>query len=195
MASAAPRAWASSRRWRSRRCARCSSELTPGEAPPGVACSPAPLHVLAGAVLEQHGLATAVTRLLPVMVPGNLSLRLDFDGYVPQVVRHEQALLRVCQEAVSNVIRHAAGGTRQGHRARRRAARAAARGRRRSRRRRGLITRLRPREHGTSPGRARRLAQARTARSAGHGARGHHPAARPRLDRLSRSRTRCAARA
>jgi two-component system, NarL family, sensor kinase len=82
-------------------------ELTPGEAPPGVGFNPAPPHVLAGAVLTQHGLATAVTRLLPVMVPGNLSLHLDFDGYVPQVVRHEQALLRVCQEAVSNVIQHA----------------------------------------------------------------------------------------
>ena len=40
------------------------------------------------------------------MVPGNLVLHLDFDGYVPQVLRNERALLRVCQEAVSNVIRH-----------------------------------------------------------------------------------------
>ena len=82
-------------------------ELLPGEATFGTAPSAAPLHVLAGALLEQHGLATAVTRLLPVMVPGNLALRLDFDGYVPQTARHERALLRVCQEAVSNVIRHA----------------------------------------------------------------------------------------
>jgi two-component system, NarL family, sensor kinase len=82
-------------------------ELTPGEAPAGAARSAAPLHILAGALLEQHGLATAVTRLLPVMVPGDLSLHLDFAAYVPQVVRHERALLRVCQEAVSNVIRHA----------------------------------------------------------------------------------------
>ena len=58
-------------------------------------------------LLEQHGLATAVTRLLNVMVPGNLALHLDFDGYVPQAIVHERALLRVCQEAVSNVIRHA----------------------------------------------------------------------------------------
>ena len=48
-----------------------------------------------------------MTRLLNVMVPGNLALHLDFDGYVPQVILHERALLRVCQEAVSNVIRHA----------------------------------------------------------------------------------------
>ena len=48
-----------------------------------------------------------MTRLLNVMVPGNLALHLDFDGYVPQAMAHERALLRVCQEAVSNVIRHA----------------------------------------------------------------------------------------
>jgi signal transduction histidine kinase len=68
------------------------------------------LQVLAGALLEQHGLETAVTRLLPVMVPGTLGLHLDFQGYAPQAVRHERALLRVCQEAVSNVIRHAGAG-------------------------------------------------------------------------------------
>jgi signal transduction histidine kinase len=40
-------------------------------------------------------------------VPGNLRLQLDFDGYSPQTADNERALLRVCQEAVSNVIRHA----------------------------------------------------------------------------------------
>ena len=82
-------------------------ELMPGEPPSGIPQSAAPLHVLAGALLTQHGLATAVTRLLPVMVPGNLALHLDVDSYVPQAVPLERALLRVCQEAVSNVIRHA----------------------------------------------------------------------------------------
>ena len=77
------------------------------ETPAGIPQSAAPLHVLAGALLEQHGLATAVTRLLPVMVPGNLALRLDVDSYVPQALPLERALLRICQEAVSNVIRHA----------------------------------------------------------------------------------------
>jgi signal transduction histidine kinase len=85
-------------------------ELMPGDASPGGALSAAPLHVLASALLDQHGLATAVTRLLPVLVPGNLALHLDFDGYVPQAIRHERALLRVCQEAVSNVIQHAGAG-------------------------------------------------------------------------------------
>jgi signal transduction histidine kinase len=82
-------------------------ELTPGDAISVLAPSGAPLQALAGVLLEQHGLATAVTRLLNVMVPGNLALHLDFDGYVPQAIAHERALLRVCQEAVSNVIRHA----------------------------------------------------------------------------------------
>jgi signal transduction histidine kinase len=95
-------------------------ELMPGEGLSGEepsadiskddARSAAQLQVLAGALLEQHGLETAVTRLLPVMVPGNLGLHLDFLGYAPQAVRHERALLRVCQEAVSNVIRHAEAG-------------------------------------------------------------------------------------
>jgi signal transduction histidine kinase len=95
-------------------------ELMPGDGLPDeepsadgskdVARSAAQLQVLAGALLEQHGLETAVTRLLPVMVPGNLGLHLDFRGYAPQAVRHERALLRVCQEAVSNVIRHAGAG-------------------------------------------------------------------------------------
>ena len=82
-------------------------ELMPGETTLDAARSPASLQVLAGALLEQHGLATAVTRLLPLMVPGELTLKLNFDGYVPQAAAHERALLRVCQEAVSNVIRHA----------------------------------------------------------------------------------------
>jgi len=82
------------------------NELMPSDAT-RVVPSGAPLHALAGVLLEHHGLATAVTRLLPVMVPDNLALHLDFDGYVPQAVRNERALLRVCQEAVSNVIRHA----------------------------------------------------------------------------------------
>jgi signal transduction histidine kinase len=33
-------------------------------------------------------------------------LHLDFEGYVPQAVQHERTLLRVCQEGVSNAIRH-----------------------------------------------------------------------------------------
>jgi len=86
-------------------------ELMPGGASPeefpASAGDGAPLHALASALLERHGLATAVTRLLSTMVPDTLALQLDFEGYVPQAMDHERTLLRVCQEAVSNVIRHA----------------------------------------------------------------------------------------
>jgi signal transduction histidine kinase len=86
-------------------------ELIPGGEPSTVssadAANAAPLHVLASALLDWHGLATSVTRLLSMMVPHDLALHLDFDCYIPQALGHERALLRVCQEAVSNVIRHA----------------------------------------------------------------------------------------
>ncbi len=56
--------------------------------------------------LRRHALPGALTRLLAAMVPETLELKLDFSGYTPQDLRHEQALFRVCQEAVSNAIRH-----------------------------------------------------------------------------------------
>ena len=74
---------------------------TPRAARRRCTCSPARL-------LEQHGLATAVTRLLPVMVPGNLVAAPGFRRLCAAGGdRNERALFRVCQEAVSNVIRHA----------------------------------------------------------------------------------------
>ena len=57
--------------------------------------------------LREHALPGALTRLLAAMVPESLELRLDFAGYEPQRIEHEEALFRVCQEAVSNAIRHA----------------------------------------------------------------------------------------
>ncbi len=159
-------------------------ELTPGETSSGNERNPAPLHVLAGALLTQHGLATAVTRLLPLMVPGNLSLHLDFDGYVPQVVGHERALLRVCQEAVSNVIRHAS--------AERVKVTVRVDGK-------GVQLRVADDGCGIAPDAPRGLGLAsmerrleeiggslhpRAARAAGHRAGGHHSPARPRSDRL-----------
>ncbi len=56
--------------------------------------------------LREGGLAAALTRLLPSMMPDTLNLQLHFDAYVAQDLLHEEALYRVCQEAVSNVIRH-----------------------------------------------------------------------------------------
>ncbi len=57
--------------------------------------------------LREHALPGALTRLLAAMVPETLELKLDFAAYEPQVLEHEEALFRVCQEAVSNAIRHA----------------------------------------------------------------------------------------
>jgi two-component system NarL family sensor kinase len=57
--------------------------------------------------LKHHALPGALTRLLAAMVPENLELKLEFGAYdVPQAIPHEEALFRVCQEAVSNAIRH-----------------------------------------------------------------------------------------
>ena len=58
--------------------------------------------------LKQHALPGALTRLLAAMVPDALDLKLDFGGYQAQQIGQEEILFRVCQEAVSNAIRHAA---------------------------------------------------------------------------------------
>jgi nitrate/nitrite-specific signal transduction histidine kinase len=57
--------------------------------------------------LRAHALPGALTRLLAAMVPEHLELKLEFGSYRTQHVEVEQALFRICQEAVSNVIRHA----------------------------------------------------------------------------------------
>jgi signal transduction histidine kinase len=57
--------------------------------------------------LKEHALPGALKRLLEAMAPENLALRLDFGNYVAQRLEYEETLYRVCQEAVSNVIRHA----------------------------------------------------------------------------------------
>jgi signal transduction histidine kinase len=63
--------------------------------------------VLGSEQLRAHALPGALTRLLAAMVPEHLELKLDFNGYEPQQLATEEALFRICQEAVSNVIRHA----------------------------------------------------------------------------------------
>ena len=80
-------------------------ELTPVARDPG-AISKGGRAVLGVEQLKRHALPGALTRLLAAMVPETIELKLDFAGYEPQDLRHEQALFRVCQEAVSNAIRH-----------------------------------------------------------------------------------------
>ena len=58
-------------------------------------------------LLKEHALPGALQRLLEVMAPEKLQVRLDFAAYLPQRLGNEETLYRVCQEAVSNAVRHA----------------------------------------------------------------------------------------
>lgn len=50
-------------------------------------------------------------RLVTAMVPAHIQLHIDMTDFQPQAMAHEDTLLRVCQEAVSNAIRHASPST------------------------------------------------------------------------------------
>ena len=58
--------------------------------------------------LRTQALPGALTKLLAAMMPEGLAVKTSFSGYVPQRLENEEALYRVCQEAVSNTVRHAA---------------------------------------------------------------------------------------
>ncbi len=57
--------------------------------------------------LRDEGLPAALEPLLQRMLPESIGLNMHFTDYVQQEQEHEEALYRVCQEAVSNAIRHA----------------------------------------------------------------------------------------
>jgi signal transduction histidine kinase len=57
-------------------------------------------------LLKAHALPGALQRLIGVMLPENLAWSMDAGGYVPQALELEEALFRIGQEALSNVIRH-----------------------------------------------------------------------------------------
>ncbi len=56
---------------------------------------------------ELEDLPSELRRLLRAMVPTPVRLEFEVVDYRPQIARHEEAILRVCQEAVSNAVRHA----------------------------------------------------------------------------------------
>ena len=56
--------------------------------------------------MRHAGLVPAMVRLLEAMIPSGLARRYHFDRYLTQDLAHEETLYRVCQEAVSNAIRH-----------------------------------------------------------------------------------------
>jgi len=58
-----------------------------------------------------HSLPDRLRRLLTAMWPAYIQLQIDMAGFQPQAITHEDTLLRVCQEAVSNAIRHASPST------------------------------------------------------------------------------------
>jgi len=68
--------------------------------------SHAPSRKDAGAAVRQR-LPVTMQRLLAAMVPAHIRLNLNTGDYLPQLQAHEEAMLRVCQEAVSNAVRHA----------------------------------------------------------------------------------------
>jgi len=47
-------------------------------------------------------------QLISAMVPDSIQLHIDVSGFQAQAQAHEETLLRICQEAVSNAVRHAA---------------------------------------------------------------------------------------
>jgi len=57
--------------------------------------------------LREHALPSALTKMLASMVPESIAVKSSFSGYVPQRLDLEEALYRVCQEAISNIVRHA----------------------------------------------------------------------------------------
>jgi len=57
--------------------------------------------------LRTHALPGALTRLLGAIAPEHIAVASSFAAYVPQKLEHEEALYRVCQEALSNSLRHA----------------------------------------------------------------------------------------
>jgi signal transduction histidine kinase len=56
--------------------------------------------------VASYGLRRALQRLLAVLAPETPAVTLDFASYRYQVLEHEEAIYRICQEAIANALRH-----------------------------------------------------------------------------------------
>jgi signal transduction histidine kinase len=56
--------------------------------------------------VASYGLRRALQRLLAVLAPETPYVALDFSSYHYQVLEHEEAVYRICQEAIANALRH-----------------------------------------------------------------------------------------
>jgi signal transduction histidine kinase len=56
--------------------------------------------------VASYGLRRALQRLLAVLAPEQPLVSLDFSGYRYQALELEEALYRICQEAIANALRH-----------------------------------------------------------------------------------------
>jgi len=83
-------------------------QLTPAEsAATAPAISRKSFVLLSAENLRTLGLPGALTRLLASTVPEHIATASSFATWEAQREEHEQALYRVCQEAISNCLRHA----------------------------------------------------------------------------------------
>lgn len=83
-------------------------QLTPAEsAATAPAISRKSFALLSTENLRTQGLPGALTRLLASSVPEHIATASSFAMWEAQCEEHEQALYRVCQEAISNCLRHA----------------------------------------------------------------------------------------
>ena len=83
-------------------------QLTPAESAETAPAISRKSRVLLGAEnLRTLGLPGALTRLLASTVPEHIATASSFAAWEAQRDEHEQALYRVCQEAISNCLRHA----------------------------------------------------------------------------------------
>lgn len=73
--------------------------------------SPRPPTHATGASNRRPTFPHRLRRMASAMVPAQVQLHINVVDFIPQAQAHEDALLRVCQEAVSNAARHASPGS------------------------------------------------------------------------------------